>query len=193
MHFYCIECLADTLPLLNRNNNQFDLTTQGVNYPDEVNVDEIFLNTTQANKAIDNGFDFNGDKTDLDTENEIHPIDCKYYTLEEFNEKHFNSAKHFSILHLNIHSLQLHIEELRIVLKLINLKFDFICITESKIRKHSEPKIDITIDDYQIPVGIPTEATRGGGVLIYAKEGIDFIPREDLIIYKTKELESYFI
>ena len=66
MHFYCIECLADTLPLLNRNNNQFDLTTQGVNYPDEVNVDEIFLNTTQANKAIDNGFDFNDDKTDLD-------------------------------------------------------------------------------------------------------------------------------
>ena len=47
MHFYCIECLADTLPLLNLNNNQFDLTTQGVDYPDEVNVDEIFL--TQHN------------------------------------------------------------------------------------------------------------------------------------------------
>ena len=146
----------------------------------------------KINEAIDNGFDFNDDKTDLDTENEIHPIDCKYYTIEEFNEKHFNSAKHFSILHLNIHSFELHIEELRIVLKLINLKFDFICITVSKIRKNSEPKIDITIDDYQIPVGTPTEATKWGA-MIYAKEGIDFILREDLIIYKTKELESYFI
>ena len=119
-------------------------------------------------------------KLTLDIENEIHPIDCKYYT-EEFNEKHFNSAKYFSILHLNIHSLQLHIEELRIALKLINLKFDFICITESKIRKNCKPKIDITIHDYQIPVGTLTEATKGGGGggggLIYAKEGIDFIHR----------------
>ena len=41
----------------------------------------------KINKAIDNGFDFNDDKTDLDTENEIHPIDCKYYIIEEFNEK----------------------------------------------------------------------------------------------------------
>ena len=32
-----------------------------------------------------------------------------------------------------------------------------------------------------------------GGVLIYIKNGINFKPRNDLIIYKSKELESFFI
>ena len=144
----------------------------------------------EINKAIDRGFDLDDDSPD--TENEINPIDCKYYTINQLNDKKLNSVKHFSILHLNIHSLEFHIEELRIVLKLINFKFDFMCLTESKIRKNIEPKVDITIDNYQVPVGTPTEASKGG-VLIYAKEGIDYIPREYLNIYRPKELESYFI
>ena len=169
MYFYCIKCLADTLPLLNLNNKQFNLTAQGIDFSEEVNVDEIFLNTTQLNmtkkinKAIDNGFDLNEDESDLDTGNEIHPIDCRYYTIDQFNEKTSNSTKHFSILHLNIHSIEFHIEELRIVLKLMNVKFDFICLTENKIRKNFEPKTDITIDDYQFPVGTRTEVSKGGG------------------------------
>ena len=39
---------------------------------------------------------------------------------------------------------------------------------------------------------MPTEASKGG-VLIYVKEGIGTIPREDLNMHKSKELESYFI
>ena len=107
-------------------------------------------------------------------------------TIEQLNNERFNSIKHFSILHL-------HIEELRLALKLINLKFDFVfCITESKIIKNVEPKSNINIEHYQSPVGTPTESSKGG-VLIYVKEGIDFKPREDLNIYKTKDLESYFL
>ena len=43
-------------------------------------------------------------------------------------------------------------------------------------------------------MGTPTTATRGG-VLIYAKTGINFKPRDDLskMMYKSKELESSFI
>ena len=95
-------------------------------------------------------------------------------------------------MHLNIHSLYFHIDEFRIALKLHNLQFDFICITETKIIKNIEPLVDITIDGYQYPVGTLTEATKGS-VLIYVKEGIEFKPREDLNIYKPKELESYFL
>ena len=198
IQFYCIKCLAETLPLQYLDNNQFDFATKGIDYPDEVNIDEIILSTSQLdmirkiNDAISKGFDVTDDKTDNDNESEVHPIDCKYYTTDQFNNQKFNSNKHFSLLHLNIHSLEFHIEELRIALKLINLKFDFICLTESKIKKDNEPKTDITIDGYQHPVGTPTEASKGG-VLIYAKEGIDFKPREDLHIYKPKELESHFI
>ena len=196
-HFYCIKCLTETLPLLKLNNNQFDLTAQGIDFPEEININEIFLSANQLdmikkiNIAIGNGLDFD-ENAENDSENEIHPINCKYFTIEQLNDKKLNPIKHFSILHINIHSLQFHIEELRIALKLINIKFDYICISESKIRKNTEPHVDITIDEYQYPVGTPTEASKGG-VLIYVKEGIDFKPREDLVMYKSKELESYFI
>ena len=75
---------------------------------------------------------------------------------------------------------------------MLNFKFDFICISESKIKEGSEPRTDIKIDGYQPPVGTPTEAEKGG-VLIYAKIGINCKPRTDLNIYKSKELESYFL
>ena len=143
----------------------------------------------KINNSISKGFDF--DDGDLDDE-DVDIIDCKYYTIEELNAKRYNSLKNFSILHLNIHSLEFHLDELRIALQLIDLKFDFICLTESKIRKNYEPKIDIKINGYQFPVGTPTEAGKGG-VLIYVKDGIDFMPREDLNIYKSKGLESHFI
>ena len=122
MQFYCIHCLSDTLPLLNLDNKQFDLTTQGINYPENLDINEIFLNHKQVNmieeinKAIDRGFDINEDG-----DNEISPINCKYYTINEINDQKFNSIKQFSIMHLNIHSLEFHIEELQIILKLINL------------------------------------------------------------------------
>ena len=41
-------------------------------------------------------------------------------------------------------------------------------------------------------MGTPTVSTKGG-VLIYVKNGINFKPRNYLIIYKSKELESFFI
>ena len=56
----------------------------------------------------------------------------------------------------------------RIVLQLLNSQFDFICLIESKIRKQQAPKTDISIDGYKYPVGMPTEALKGG-VLIYVK------------------------
>ena len=75
---------------------------------------------------------------------------------------------------------------------MLDYKFDFICLSESKILKGSPPQIDINIDGYQPPEGTPTEGEKGG-VLIYARNGINYIPRNDLNIYSSKELESKFI
>ena len=74
----------------------------------------------------------------------------------------------------------------------IEYEFDFICLSESKIKTGNKPKTDITIDNYQDPVGTPTKALKGG-VLIYIKNCISFKQREDLTQSKEKELESYFI
>ena len=87
-------------------------------------------------------------------------------------------------MHLNIHSIERHIEELKVVLELLDFKFDILCFSESKIVDGETPKIN--------PVGMPTKATRGG-VLMYIKNGINFIPRNDLEIEKDKKLESCFV
>ena len=73
----------------------------------------------------------------------------------------------------------------RVILEMLEFKFDIICLSESKILKDCDPKIYINIDGYQSPVGTPTESAKGG-VLIYVKNGINFKPRNDLAIYKSK-------
>ena len=75
---------------------------------------------------------------------------------------------------------------------MLDHSFDIICISESKILKGYDTKVDICIEGYQTPIGKPTESTKGG-VLIYVRSGINFKPRNDLTVYKPKELESIFI
>ena len=136
--------------------------------------------------------EYNSTNVDIEGDEEVPFVDCQYLTIDSFKDMKFNSSREFSILHLNIHSVEAHIEELRIALQLIDYKFDFICISESKIMKNRAPKVDINIVGYQVPIGTPTCASKGG-VLIYVQNGINFEPRNDLMIYKEKELESYFI
>ena len=113
-------------------------TAKVIDVPEELDINEMFLSGPQLNiikkinDAVGSGFDPGRDMTE--SEDEGHPIDCKYYKIEQLNNERFKSTKHFSTLHLNIYSLDFNIEEL------INLKFDFICITESKIRQNVEPK-----------------------------------------------------
>ena len=194
--FFCINCLGENLPLQNLKDNELMLTLAGINFNEEINVDALHLQSSQqtiVNKLNKVVHDYCHDvSTDEDDSEEVSPIQCKYYSIEEFKSEKLNCSKNFSILHLNIHSVEAHIDELRIVLQLIEFEFDFICLTESKIKKDCEPKIDIKIPNYQDPIGTPTEASKGG-VLIYAKEGISIEPREDLLIYKEKELESCFV
>ena len=97
-----------------------------------------------------------------------------------------------SMLHINISSIQFHISELRIILHNLDHEFDYICISESKLRAGIEPQVDISIEGYQKPESMPTRSTKGGS-LIYIKNGINYKPREDLNMHKSKELESFFI
>ena len=107
-------------------------------------------------------------------------------------KSNFAGSKTFSVFHLNIHSINKHIDELRILVTILNLRFDVIAITESKLAKFSESVTDITIDGYHPPVGTNTEATKGG-VLLYIKSSLSFKPRPDLSMYSKKELESIFV
>ena len=69
---------------------------------------------------------------------------------------------------------------------------DVMCFSESKILEGVTPKTSINIDGYQDSISMPTKATKGG-VLIYVRDGISFVQRDDLDIQKVKELESCFV
>ena len=148
----------------------------------------------QLNKAIQNSLtELNNSDDNGDTD--APSLDCQYYSTDDFRKQKFKPEKSFSIFHINIHSIDLHIEELRVALQLLDFKFDFICISESKINyDQPQSKFDISLDGYQDPLSTPTEATKGG-VLLYAKIGLNIIPRSDIskTIYKSKEIESIFI
>ena len=98
--------------------------------------DNINLKPTPAQQAIIAKLNYlieqNNRTIDDDSEYD-QPINCSFYSCEEFIKAKFQASKNFSILHLNIHSIQKHIGELRILLRALDYKFDIIAISESKL------------------------------------------------------------
>ena len=54
---------------------------------------------------------------------------------------------------------------------MLDFKFDVIGITETKLKKSSEPIIDVNIDGYK-HYSTPTEADKGGALLYIANDYI---------------------
>ena len=194
----CKTCIKNAIPFSDLTDNEYFLsvikcTEKPLNYTTDFSFfpspaqQKLF---NKLNNIINqNNFDLN--ENDDSAENQP-SIDCNYYNINDFCNAKFNAARSFSILHLNIHSIQFHIEDLRIVLKMINFNFDVIAISESKLQVGIDPKVNINLAGYQNPISTPTESNKGG-VLLYVADRINFKPRNDLKIYKSKELESAFI
>ena len=133
------------------------------------------------------------DQTDYSDDSDITQLlDCKYLDIESFKVQKFDNNK-FSILHLNIGSLGAHKDELEAILSMLKIKFDVIGISETKIKKDSNPNYDISIKGYNPPFSTPTLANKGGTIL-YIADKHDCKPRKDLekIVYKDHVLESSF-
>ncbi len=115
---------------------------------------------------------------------------CKYYDTEDFVKAKFENISNFSVFHLNIASLKFHFEELKILLSMLNFEFDCIMITETKLQKNINPRININIPNYHL-FHTPTEASKGGS-LIYISNKLISKPRKDLEIYEPMKVESTF-
>ena len=73
----------------------------------------------------------------------------------------------------------------------MNIKFDIIGITESRLKKNVSPIENINLRDYEIE-HTPTESSNCGS-LLYIKKGLHYKVRNDLKVYKSKKVESIFI
>ena len=135
----------------------------------DVNISEdlnLKSNPTPALKVLIN---------DLENEEESITINSKYY---DFSTPVPNSNKNNnSMFHLNIASLGLHKEELVTSLSLLNIDFDVIAVTETKIRAGKTPIFDPSLPGYQ-HFQTPSECAKGGT-----------IEELTLKMYKSRELE----
>ena len=92
---------------------------------------------------------------------------------------------------MDISSICRNFDHLQTLLAKINVKFNAIGITEIRLNKTSIRNTNINLSRYSFE-HTPTEANCAG-VLLYIDNNINYIVRDDLCIYKTKELESVFI
>ena len=183
---FCLKCNEEILPFfpsseINTNNLCTDKKLT------------LFSNTIKSffkgiNELHDNQ---SNDDDDDDDDDDISPINCKYVDIDSFTHK--KSHLDFSLFHLNIASLTLHKEELDTILSMLDYEFDVIGITETKLMKDKIPKVNVTMNDYNI-FDTPTE-TEKGGVILYVNKKLTCKPRKDLdtLLYKTGELESVFV
>jgi exonuclease III len=192
--FHCIKCVSTILPFNSLTNLDFySIVQRGVLLPIEV-MENDQLSFLKCHEYINNLNEYVSSTQKENDEFSSPPIDCKYYTINEFIKTKFNPQKTTSIFHINIHSIEKHIDELRTYLLLGGFHFDILAISESKLQTNVQPKIDITINGYHHPLSSPTKATKGG-VLLYIKENLLFKPRPDLTksMTEAKKLESNFV
>ena len=114
----------------------------------------------------------------------------KYYTPNEFNENLTFSTNDLLMLHLNISSLSFHYEDLYNFIVDMPTKPSIFGITESRLKKDKPSLINISLPGYNIE-HTDTESANGG-TLLYISKSLNYINRQDLNLYKTKELEHYF-
>ena len=92
---------------------------------------------------------------------------------------------------MNISCICRNFDDLQTLLAKINVKFNVIGLTETRLNKSSIRNTNIDLSGYSFE-HTPTEANCGGA-LLYIDNNINYIVRDDLCIYRSKELESVFI
>ena len=96
-----------------------------------------------------------------------------------------------TFLNLNISSSPYYIDEFTELLSDLEINFKIIGITESRLTTKRDPMNDINISGYSIE-HTPTKSNKGGA-LLYISKDLNYKSRNDLKLYKDKNLESVFI
>ena len=96
--------------------------------------------------------------TDDEKENKLNLPNCKYRDTEYFKNltKDFK-RKALSFSHMNVCSLTKNFDDFNILLSELNVSFDILAITESRIEKDSSSPINLQLNNYSIE-HTPTES-----------------------------------
>jgi len=145
--FYCSPCQNSLMPFGHESNQVFEQTNLlGLNQ--ESNLENHAVNISKdEQKTISHLSKIILENTDPNNENSSF---CNYYQTDDFTKQKFNNSKLLSLLHLNINSLQFHKNDLDILLDSLNLEFDIIAISETRLQKGYEPTKTIDLPSHNI-------------------------------------------
>ena len=179
--WFGINCTKKEIPFTSQTNQELE-KTYSAKHAIPYKASEIESFTAKINNRISD-------------ENDENIIKSFYYDINELNaklnESQSISKKTFSLMHLNISSVQYHLDELRDPIDKSKTKFSVIGITESRLNKDIAPLKNINLQNYNIQ-HTPIESNKGGS-LLYISTDLSYKTRNNLKMYKSKELESIFI
>ena len=92
---------------------------------------------------------------------------------------------------MNISSISYHIDNLTAFMNNCKIKPKVIGLSETRLRKNRQPLSNINLENY-VYESTPTESSKGG-TMLYVDKQLTCRLRKDLMMYKSKEIESTFI
>ena len=92
---------------------------------------------------------------------------------------------------MNVCSLTKTFDDFYILLSKLNVSFDILAITETRVKKDSSSPINLQLSNYSIE-HTPTESS-ADGTLLYISKILSYQLRNDLRLYDLGKIESTFI
>ena len=182
--YFCYQCKEEAIPFYNLSHQQFFASVKkGLNKDLGENSDLKF-----PAPALKSFFANINDLNQPQDHDESSSINCEYYEADASLPK-LNSNKNFSLFHLNIASLGLHKEELEDLLSILDLNFDVVGLTETKIKKYILPIYDTSLNGYNTFI-TPTESGKGGGLFYTLKINI-IVNQENILIKNFTKLGNW--
>ena len=118
------------------------------------------------------------------------PSSSTCFGIKEFNDT-FDLKIFTGLFHLNIPFLTYNFDQLHKLLAGLDIKFNVLGITETRLKLNSMPTITFELEGYIIK-HTPTESSCGGALLCIDHH-INYKVCNNLKMYQAKELESIFI
>ena len=91
---------------------------------------------------------------------------------------------------MNISSISYHSDDLTAFINNCKIKPKVIGLSETRLRKNRQPLSNINLENY-VYESTPTESSKGG-TMLYVDKQLTCRLRKDLMMYKSKEIESTF-
>ena len=175
-NWYCILCTPEILPFC-QINEKLSIPKGNLSKP----TDALANLMNQLNNF-----------TDDEKENELNLPNCKYRDTDYFKNltKDFK-RKALSFFHMNVCSLTKHSDDFNILLSDLNVSFDILAITETRIKKDSSSSINLQLNNLSME-HTPTELS-AGGTLLNINKRLCYQLRNDLRLYDPGKIESTFI